>query len=753
MPHAQVKLSPGIDQNETPALNQAGISSSQLIRFIPDRNGLGLVQKLGGWAKFYATAISTPVRAIWAWDDTNSVIHLAYGSTNNLSVITNNVSQNITPTYTTDNVTPYFNTVLASSTVAIQDTVTTGITSACSVYIQTHVSVGGLILFGLYQCSQQSNTYYSITSTDIFGNLLPATSTVTGGGVVAKFSTTSGSATILVTLPNHGFSVGATYPALVSTTVGGLTIYGNYVIQSTPDANTFTIKANSNATSTVSNSPINGGNVALLYSYAVGPVLPGTGYGIGGYGSGGYGFGSTITPSTGSATPATDWTLDNYGQQLVAVPINGTAFQPVYVWDPTSGAPYASVIPQAPALNDGVFVAMPQRQLVTWGSTFTGVQDPLLVRWSDIGNYNVWVGTPTNQAGSYRIPRGSKIVGAMQAPHQGLIWTDLDLWAMQYINLPNVYGFQQLGSGCGLIARKAAGVVQGAVVWMSQSQFFKLAGDGIAPIFCPVWDVVFQALDLNNLQKIRAAVNSRFNEITWYYPTTSSFTGAISGTTLSITAGTLTGVIGPGAALSGAGVTAGTTIVSGGGLTWTVSQSQTVAATVMSTGGENTSYVKYNVGMEQWDFGVLTRTAWTDQSVLGPPIGAGPNPATGLNYIYQHETAPDADGSAMLSSFTTGYFAIGDGDNKTFIDQVWPDMKWGYYGSPQSATVQITFNVTDYPGDTPVAYGPYSVTQATEYFTTRFRGRLVSLTVSSSDTGSFWRLGGIRYRFQPDGKF
>ena len=265
--------------------------------------------------------------------------------------------------------------------------------------------------------------------------------------------------------------------------------------------------------------------------------------------------------------------------------------------------------------------------------------------------------------------------------------------------------------------------------------------------------MVFQALDLNNLQKIRAAVNSRFNEITWYYPTTSSFTGTISGTTLSITAGTLTGVIGPGAALSGAGVTAGTTIVSGGGLTWTVSQSQTVASTAMSTGGENTSYVKYNVGMEQWDFGVMTRTAWTDQSVLGPPIGAGPNPATGLNYIYQHETAPDADGSAMLSSFTTGYFAIGDGDNKTFIDQVWPDMKWGYYGSPQSATVQITFNVTDYPGDTPVTYGPYSVTQATEYFTTRFRGRLVSLTVSSSDTGSFWRLGGIRYRFQPDGKF
>ena len=753
MPHATVKLRPGVDQNETPLLNEAGISSCNLIRFIPDRQGLGLVQKLGGWTKFYATAISSPVRAILAWDDTNSVIHLAYGSTNALTVITNGTAQVVTPTSASDSVTPAFNTVAGSATVAVLDATITGITSACSVYIQTHVSVGGVILFGLYQCSQQSNTYYAINSVDIFGNLLPATTTVVAGGVVASFSTTNGSATVSVTLPNHGFSIGSTYPALISTTVGGLTIFGNYVIQAVPDVNTFLIKANTNATSSAV-AAINAGKVAFLYSYAVGPVLPGTGYGIGGYGQGGYGFGSTITPSTGTAIAATDWTLDNYGQQLVAVPINGTTFQPVYVWDPTSGAPYASVIPQAPALNDGVFVAMPQRQLVTWGSTFTGVQDPLLVRWSDIGNYNVWVGTPTNQAGSYRIPRGSKIVGAMQAPHQGLIWTDLDLWAMQYINLPNVYGFQQLGSGCGLIGRKAAGVVQGTVLWMSQSQFFSLGGDGISPIFCPVWDVVFQALDTNNLQKIRAAVNSRFNEITWYYPTTASFTATISGTALTITPGSLTGVIGPGAVLAGSGVTVGTTIVSGSGLSWTVSASQTVStATAMTTGGEVTSYVKYNVGMQQWDFGVLTRTAWIDQSVLGPPIGAGPNPSTGLTYLYQHETSPDADGSAMLSYFTTGYFSIGDGNEKTFLDQVWPDFKWGYYGGAQTASVQVTFNATDYAGDTPVAYGPYSNTVATEYFTTRIRARLISITVSSSDVGSFWRLAGLRYRYAPDGKF
>ena len=107
----------------------------------------------------------------------------------------------------------------------------------------------------------------------------------------------------------------------------------------------------------------------------------------------------------------------------------------------------------------------------------------------------------------------------------------------------------------------------------------------------------------------------------------------------------------------------------------------------------------------------------------------------------------------MSSSFQTGYFAMQDGDVKSFVDLVWPDMKWGYYNQTPSANVQITFYVTDYPGNTPAAYGPYTVTQATEYFNARFRGRLVSIGIASSDIDSFWRLGNIRYRLQPDGKF
>ena len=138
--------------------------------------------------------------------------------------------------------------------------------------------------------------------------------------------------------------------------------------------------------------------------------------------------------------------------------------------------------------------------------------------------------------------------------------------------------------------------------------------------------------------------------------------------------------------------------------------------------------------------------------MLGSPIGAGSD-----NYLYQHEVGNDAANgtqtTAMLSSFQTGYFQLNEADNLIFIDQIWPDMKWGTYSGNPNATVQITFYVTNYPGDTPVAYGPYTMTQATEYISVRIRARLMAFNISSNDVGTFWRLGAIRYRYQIDGRF
>jgi hypothetical protein len=400
--------------------------------------------------------------------------------------------------------------------------------------------------------------------------------------------------------------------------------------------------------------------------------------------TGAYSSGGAVTFTSYATGSATDWSLGNWGETLISCPRNNG----IYQWDPQLGAASSALIPTAPIANQGMFIAMPQRQIVAYGSTYNGIQQPLLVRWCDIGNFNVWSPQVTNQAGSYIIPKGSRIVGGIQGPQQGLIWTDLGVWAMQYVSQPYIYQFNEIGAGCGMVAEKAAGAINGDVYWMGLKQFFKLAGSGVEPVNCPVWDVVFQNLNMDYADNIRVAVNSSFHEIAWYYPSNDS------------------------------------------------------------VNGENDSYVKLNVLINQWDYGTLDRSAWLDQSVLGQPIGASPT-----GYIYQHEVSLNADDQPMASSFRTGFFQMSEAELKMFVDQVWPDMKWGYYNGAQNANVGITFHVADYPDGQVSSYGPYNLTEATTYITPRFRGRLVSIEISSNDLNTFWRLGGIRYRLQPDGKF
>jgi hypothetical protein len=702
MPHATLKLIPGVDQNRTPALNEAALSESQLIRFVQDRQGLGLPQKLGGWTRYYPNALAAIPRAMLAWQDTNGEKYLAVGCETapniaNLGapiyVINDGLAKNLTPQVERSNVAVDVTTTTSSNAVVITDA-GSNITNYDSVFVLTHISVGGIIIFGFYRTYQVSANTYEIYLLDTLGNPLIPLSAVSNGGAVAEFDTTSGSSVVEVTLADHGYSVGDTYPILVSTSVGGVTLLGNYSVRQVISSSQFTINAQQEATSTA-NVFINSGDAAYNYYYSFGPLVTGTGFGAGGYGTGGFGSGITIIPGGGIGLDALDWTLDNWGEILIACP-NGLNFGaavssplggPIYQWSPQVNSPTLDVIPEAPVANAGIFVAMPQRQIIAWGSTFNGVQDPLLLRWCDIENYEQWIALPTNQAGSYRIPKGSKIVGCIQGPQQGLIWTDLALWAMQYVGPPYVYSFNEIGTGCGLIAPKAAASLNGVIYWMSQSQFFMYANGGVQGIQCPIWDVIFQDLDTTNLDKIRIAVNSRFNEVAWFYPT-------------------------------------------------------------LSNGGEINAYVKYNVGLNQWDFGTLSRTAWINQSVLGPPIGATPE---GL--IYQHETSQNADGFPMTSYFQTGYFTLSDGDVLTYIDQFWPDAKWGYYEGVQDANLLLTFYVLNYPGDTPKVYGPYDVVKTTQYIVPRFRGRLVSIKIESNDIDSFWRMGAMRYRFAPDGKF
>lgn len=705
-----LKLLPGVDSSRSPVLNQAGISSCNLIRLWPDRTGAAMVQKLGGWKPYYPNAMPSVVRQIWPWQDENNGQHLGIGCITSTSpgvgaplmVLTNGSLNTITPIFRQDNVTPSVSLTTTSSAAFIND-VGSNINQYTAVFISTHIAVDGIVIFGFYPCGAVGPDQFSIQLVDILGNPVFPSAPETNSGTVAEFTTTSGSSAVQVTLNNHGYSVGGTYPCLVDTSVGGIVLYGDYTVQTVIDANNFTIQTGTGATSS-SSAFINGGNAQYDFFLGIGPLATGTGYGVGGYGVGGYGTGIAPVEPMGSNITATDWSLDNWGDIFVAVPSGLTTAPsqavpiggPIYLWDPLAPSPVALALGYGPVCNAGAFVAMPQRQIVCWGSTFTGVQDPLLLRWCDVNNYNVWIARPTNQAGSYRIPKGSRIVGCVQVPNQILVFTDLSVYSMLYIGQPLIYGFNEVGSGCGLIAPKAVANFSGTVFWMSQTQFFSMApGSAPTPLLCPVWDDIFQLMDLNNINKIRVATNSQFNEIAWYF------------------------------------------------------------TSINSPNGEPDMYVKFNtlVGGSNpgggWDYGTLGRSAWTNQSVLGPPIGADPVSL----FLFQHETSNDANGQAMQPFFRTGWFEIGDGQMQTFVDFILPDAIYGMQGQMQNATILLTFYVAQYPGDPPLVFGPYTTTAASTFINTRFRGRLVSIEVSSQDAGTWWRSGGWRYRWTPDGRF
>lgn len=561
MPFGSVLLRPGIDVERTPTLNQAGYSTSQFGRF-----RAGLFEKIGGWVRFFPFALSGVPRALQAWQDLNGMDWLGIGTTQSLSVINSGVLTAITPQTFTSDFAPNFSTTIGSPNVIITDSNIANVTTYDTVDFRTPVSVGGLILSGSYpiDASLGTSTYRIVASSN-------ATALVNNGGAVPVFTTTSGSALVSVTLNDHGLSAGGSIVLPLSTTVGGVTIQGTYTVISVTSANIFVISASNTASSSTSAS-MNGGDAELVYYITIGPAAAGTGYSVGTYSSGPYsGTGSSGSQQTGTPIAATDWTLDNWGSTLLACPADGG----VYQWTPGTGVQNAQIVASAPIHNGGIFVATPYQILIAWGSTTDKdigvVQDPLTWRGSDLLDYTYWgIGTVnpstgiTSQAYQNRIPTGSSIKAGMATPNQVLLWTDLDLWSLNYLGPPLIWGQTKIGANCGAVSRHGVAQMAGIVYWWSRNNFYALAGGAPQVIPCTVWDAVFQNIDTANLDKCWIETVTSFSECWFFYPSASGGTGQCD------------------------------------------------------------SYAKVNVLDGSWDYGTLPRSIGIDQSVLGNPIMATP---------------------------------------------------------------------------------------------------------------------------------
>lgn len=518
MPFNMLKLVPGVNVELTSSQLQAGYAASQLIRF---RNGLA--EKIGGWDRYYPFALQGVPKALHAWLDLNENEYLGVGTTEILAAIEDGALTDITPQELESDFAPNavdegISTTMGSANVAITDPNITGATTFDSVEFLTPVSVGGIILSGVYPVALSLGaSAYRIVAAD------QAAATVNFGGAVPEFDTTSGSATVAVTLEDHGLSVGGKINFPIPTTVGGITIEGTYTAITITSADVFDIATATQATSTTS-AFMNTGEFRIVYRIALGPAAAATGYSVGGYSTGGYSTGVVPTAQTGTPITATDWTLDNWGEIFTACPDGGA----IYTWQPGAGIQNAKMISGsgAPPYNTGAFIAAEIQIMVAYGSTQTldiGLdQDPLLAKWSDQGDFTNWEEGTASQAGSRRLSSGSKIMVGMATPQLNLLWTDIGLWSMSYIGPPLVFGFQPIGFGCGLIGKHAA-VRQGAnVYWMGPDNFFVLGGGAPQVIPSTVWDAVFQDLNTAHKEKCWAWSNTPYNEVWWFYPRAST---------------------------------------------------------------------------------------------------------------------------------------------------------------------------------------------------------------------------------------
>lgn len=616
------------------------------------------MQKAGGFRYFTQAVAGSGIRvtALRAWAALSQICYLAIGGRHKISLFSSDNVYDITPLTISALVSVNLNTVAGSAIVVINDPINTPSVGQW-LRIREPVSVGGIVLYGSYSVVATSFGNYSITTAQ------KASISVTGGGAVQQFATQVGSEIVTITLPNHGFFTGQTVQITDPITVGGLRLEDNYAVESVVSSNVYTINAGAAAIST-QNVFQNSGNINIIF----------------------------MDPTSGgaqSSLEAQSISLDNWGEFLVIIP----AGYPIYIWQPSTGVNTpAAAVPTAPLANNIGFVASQQQILIVGGSvnSATGLFDPLLLRWSDAGDYTDFTPTVTNQAGSFRLQLGNKIVGGAAVASGCVIWTDICLYIMQYEGLPYIWGFQPIAVNCGLIGPHAFAVIGSTVVWMSKEQFYVFSAGGVPTILpCSIWDQVFRNVDSSNIQNTNCVSNAYFNEVVWYVP---QMGGAVTKAKLQLDTGL-------------------------------------------------------------WDYTVLQsgdpgiRSAAIDQNVFGPPMGSTP-----LGVVYQEETGNDADTVPLKANLLSGIVAIAEGDEFAFFSQIRPDVKFSNGPVPGPGTVLMSVYVYRNPQEAPRIKGPYPINARTRSIPCRGRGRGLQFEFQSTDLGSQWRLGRIEYVAQADGK-
>ncbi len=728
----KIKFAPGIDKQDTSVGAEGRWVDSDNVRF-----RYGLPEKVGGWSSLLTDTIVGVARKQHAFVDTDGNRYVAIGTDKFLLLYFEGQLFDITPikstigsvaiscldatfevslTFTSDhnlesgdiilldNVTVptgvgltdaafedklFQVTRVTSSKIAIvtgtQQTTSSGSGGSCDVIPYEKVGPAAQSYGYGFGIGNYGGTVSGVTTTTLNGALLADTAGTGGSGTSITLTSTSG-------FPTAGtIAVGnelITYTGISSNDLTGITRGAN----GTATAGTSNGQAHSSG-ATVQN--------ATLFS----------------------GFGSAVKASTVTLEPGL-WSLSNFGEVLVATIANGKTFtwnagaaNPTGVRAATNTTGFATT--NNPTATRVTLISPTTRHLIHFGTEETigtpSSQDDMFIRFSvdeDINNY-----TPeaTNTAGTQRLQDGTKIMGALVAKENILVWTDNALYAMKFVGAPFTFGFEQVGTNCGLIGKNAAIEIDGVAYWMGNNGFFSFDGT-VNTLPCSVEDFVYDNIDTTKGQQICAGINNLFTEVIWWYPTAN--------------------------------------------------------ATF------NDRYVVYNYGqdnanlpMGNWYTATNTnamRTTWIDSLVYPKPYATAYNSldvgtfpvvigenGLGQTVFFEHEIGTDQinpDGSTTaLTSFVESFsFSLQKDQSEVFLAmrRFLPNFK------VLTGNNQITISVKDFPADTSTAtnLSPFTITSSTTKVDTRARGRYANIKIENTGAGESWRFGTFQVDLQPDGR-
>ena len=714
----KVKFAPGFNKQVTATGGESQWVNGDNVRF-----RYGTPEKIGGWAQLGSVDVTGRNTAIHHFINTAGIKYAALGTNRLLYVYSGGVFYDISPIKSTTTLSNAFSTTNGSAIVTLTFASAHNIGAGDIILLDNFSSITN----SNYSSSNFDDKRFQVTSipTDTTLTITLASNesgsgASTSGGIRVRHYEPVGPAVEVASTgfglgPWSGFKAGqftSTLSSSINTSVTSLTMASS---TSFPSSGTVLIDSE-----------------LITYTGNSGGTLSGLTRGASGTTAASHSSGATVTDASNffawnaaaSGDVITDpglWTLDNFGNVLLASVFNGKTFS----WDSNASNATnnrATVVTGAPTASRSMIVSAPDRHLVFFGTETTigtsTTQDEMFFRFSSQEDINTYTPTATNTAGTQRLSDGSRIVGAIRGRDVTYIWTDTALFIMKFVGPPFTFSFQQVGTNCGLIGPHAAVEVDGAAYWMSENGFFRYTGK-LESLPCLVEDHVYDDINLTPKQHINAGLNNLFGEVMWFYPN------------------------------SGA---------------------NTVNRMVCY------NYIDSSPERPVWTVGTLARTSWQDSAIFGKPHATeydadGTTPATSKDHVigctdgtstyYEHETGltqvKEGATTAIAANIESGDFDIGqggisgagnDGEFMMKIRRVIPDFL------SQTGDAVITLNLRDFPNDTQASssLGPFTVSSGTQKIDTRARARSISLKIANTSTSQFWRLGTFRIDYQPDGR-